>query len=206
MCGDIAYIKLRDKKMTTVASARYPSKEDSLCQGDIFKEISYTYIDSEDDEGINLIALEFPLSIVVSQACDVTFMSDLQKEKKGKATKYMPSILMCPIYNKEQIRSATHISDISHPGELSIDLEKFYTSEDIKIAEKDYHYRFHVINIKVDDKQIINDAVIDFKHYFSVPASYLLSRIENRLYSLDTIFYEQVTLKFAAYLSRVAIP
>ena len=53
---------------------------------------------------------------------------------------------------------------------------------------------------------VLENAILDFKHYFSLPMSYLLQHKEDRILHLDDIFAEQITLKFATYLSRVAIP
>ena len=49
-------------------------------------------------------------------------------------------------------------------------------------------------------------AVIDFKHYFTVPMTYLIAHKKDRILHLDDLFAEQVTLKFSTYLARVAIP
>ncbi len=57
-----------------------------------------------------------------------------------------------------------------------------------------------------DENVVLNDSIIDFKHYFSVPASYLVENRQNRVFRVDDLFAEQITLKFATYLSRVAIP
>lgn len=192
--------------MTTKASAKPCGEEDLLLQGDVFKDVKYMYVDSEDDEKIYLIELEFPYAIIVSQACDVYFMSKLQKERGGKVTKYMPSILMCPIYNKALFKVAKHIKDIGIQQDLAIEIETLYNSNHEKIIENGAHYRFYTFDIQVDHCDVMSNAILDFKHSFSVPTSYLLSNISNRLFSLDTIFAEQITLKFATYLSRVAIP
>ena len=53
---------------------------------------------------------------------------------------------------------------------------------------------------------ILDNALIDFKHYFTVPASYLMKNRNKRAFHLEDIYAEQITLKFATYLSRVAIP
>lgn len=194
--------------MAQITLAEKVDIDEALCQGDIFKNIKYSYIDSEDEEGIDIIELEFPLSIIVSQACDVSFMSKLQKTGEESAKKYMPSILMCPIYEETSIRSANHLTEIEKEGiaKFSKDKGPFYASKERNVAEEGLHYRFHQLKIHLDDKEVIPSGIVDFKHCFTVPAKYLLDNIDRRVFKLQDLFAEQITLKFATYLSRVAIP
>jgi hypothetical protein len=133
-------------------------------------------------------------------------MSSLQIEKSGKPTKFMPTILLCPIYAIEDMIENKHLEDIKK--ELKIDLinEPICTSEHKNVAKCDMHYRFHKFDVRCKGIIIFENYLIDFKHFFSVPASYLLENRKNRKYRLNDIHAEQITLKFASYLSRVAIP
>lgn len=63
-----------------------------------------------------------------------------------------------------------------------------------------------VLEVSSDTKDVIENAVIDFKHYFTVPMTYLIAHKKDRILHLDDLFAEQVTLKFSTYLARVAIP
>lgn len=192
--------------MSTKSLATRPAIEDDLCQGDIFRNIKYSYIDKENDEYVDIIEYEFPLAVIVSQACDVTYMSQMQSESCGKPTKFMPTLLLCPIYDGHAIQENQHLADISEKTGITLDDEKFYTSKEQKITRNDMHYRFHLLEVADGRSVVIDNGLIDFKHCFSVPASYLLKCRDKRLYKLESIFAEQVTLRFAAYLSRVAIP
>lgn len=81
-----------------------------------------------------------------------------------------------------------------------------YQGDDYKVAKRDWHYRIHALTVNVDEKDVIENAVIDFKHYFTVPMTYLIAHKKDRILHLDDLFAEQVTLKFSTYLARVAIP
>jgi len=193
--------------MATTSLAKKTLTTDSLNQGDIFRNVKYSYIGGETDEYVDIIEYDFPLAVIVSQACDVTFMSQMQSKKEGKPTKFMPTILLCPIYNGDAVQVNKHLTDISNQIEIELKLEeRFYTSKEREFAKNDLHYRFHRLDVKVADKYVIENGLVDFKHCFSVPTSYLLENRDKRLYRLDSLFAEQVTLKFSAYLSRVAIP
>ena len=78
--------------MATTSKAFKSQLTDQICQGDIFQNVKYSYIDSEDDEGVNIVEFEFPMAIIISQACDVIAMEEIANNKSGKPAKFMPSI------------------------------------------------------------------------------------------------------------------
>ena len=192
--------------MSTKSMVTMPNIADTICQGDVFRNVKYNYIDSEDDLSVDVIEYEFPLAIIISQACDVIAMDHMISDRAGKPAKFMPSILMCPIYDKNIVKTGDHLMDVFSELNLSFNKESVYHSDDYKVAERDWHYRFHSLTLDLENKSVLNNAIIDFKHYFSVPISYLMNHKTDRLYRLDDLFAEQLTLKFATYLSRVAIP
>ena len=192
--------------MSTTSKAFKSQLTDQICQGDIFQNVRYNYIDSEDDEGVNVIEFEFPMAIIISQACDVIAMEDIVNNKSGKPAKFMPSILMCPIYDKSASKSGDHIKEAFSLLSLNIVEEPIYFKDDLKTADKDWHYRFHSLTIETGAEKVLENAIVNFKHYFTVPISYLISHKKDRLLHLDDLFAEQITLKFSTYLARVAIP
>ena len=191
--------------------------DDLICQGDIFQDVKYSFIGSDDENELRIVEYSFPYAIILSQSCDITHYCKLVKSLNGKTSKIMMSILMCPIYNIESMKNCEHtseiVSNLSAFNSKKIDskIEKDLTSFCTRVrevAENDSHYRFHILNVLDDHKkfELLSNHVIDFKHYFCVPIVYLLSNIDNRICRLDTIFSEQITLKFSNYLSRVGIP
>ena len=192
--------------MSTTSKAYFSKINDTICQGDIFKNVKYSYIEKENDDSVNIIEFEFPYAVIISQACDVIAMENLLANHSGKATKFMPSVLFCPIYEKSQAKSGAHLSDIFSELSISTEAEGLYQKDDYNVAKRDWHYRFHALEISAENVIVLENAILDFKHYFSLPMSYLLQHKEDRILHLDDIFAEQITLKFATYLSRVAIP
>lgn len=192
--------------MATTSKATKSHPIDQICQGDIFQNVKYSYIDSEDDEGVNVVEYEFPMAIIVSQACDVIAMEEMVNNKAGKPAKFMPSVLLCPIYDKTASKTGEHIKEAFTQFDLKVVEEPIYFRDDLKVVDKDWHYRFHALTVEVEYENVLENAIIDFKHYFTVPISYLVKHKNDRLIHLDDLFAEQITLKFATYLSRVAIP
>lgn len=192
--------------MSTISKGVKCNQNDVVSQGDVYQNVHFNYIKSEDADGVNVIEYVFPYAIVVSQGCDVIAMSKMVCANEGKAIKFMPSILMCPIYDEQTAKNADHLIDVFKEFKISNQNEPLYNSKDKNIMDKDWHYRFHSLTIKYKDKIVLEKCIIDFKHYFGIPISYLLRQREDRLFRLDDIYAEQITLKFASFLSRVAMP
>ena len=159
--------------MATISNARYVTDLYEICQGDIYKNVKYCYIDSEDETSVNIIEYEFPMAIIISQACDVIAMSDIEISKRGKPTKFMPSILMCPIYEKDTAKSGEYVKDIFENNSYTFIPDQVFQKNDYEIAKRDWHYRYHAFAVSVNGVKVIENAIIDFKHYFTVPMSYL---------------------------------
>lgn len=192
--------------MSTASKAKKVSLDEPILQGDVFKNVRYNYIDSEDNDSVRVIEFEFPMAIIISQACDVVAMDSMITDRFGKPTKFLPSVLLCPIYDKDIAKSGQHIEDVfSHLG-ISSQTENLFNSNEYNLAKNDWHYRFHALTVISGEKALIENALIDFKHYFCVPMSYLVANKTNRLFHIESLFAEQITLKFATFLSRVAIP
>ena len=195
--------------MSTISKASLCNQTDNICQGDIFSDVKYNYIDIESDDSVEIVEFTFPMAIIISQACDVNSMGEMFNTHEGKATKFMPSILLCHIYNIDIEKKSEHIDNIFNElkyKKMGEQADVIFYGEDLKIAKKDWHYRYHFLSIKENDKTVLDNYIIDFKHYFTVPISYLSNNKGNRLFRLESLFAEQITLKFSTYLSRVAIP
>ena len=196
--------------MSTTSLAHKASPSERICQGDIYRDVQYSYISADNEDSIEIIEYTFPLAVVISQACDVDFMSRILEMRSGNVNKFMPSILMCPIYDRDEAKSMNHINDVFK--ELDIAKEnndsQLFNRKEGEVIDKDWHYRFHALTVKENSTSriLLDNALIDFKHYFTVPATYLYRNKDNRLYHLESLFAEQLTLKFSTYLSRVAIP
>lgn len=54
--------------MVSTSKAVIPSQEQGVGQGDIFKDVKYSYIDSEDDDSVEVMEFTFPYAIVMSQS------------------------------------------------------------------------------------------------------------------------------------------
>lgn len=189
-------------------SSKIKNIEDHISQGDVFKNVRYIVFDSEDIKTMNFMEYEFPLSIVISQSCDVEYMYQLMEKEVSSPLKYMPSILLCPIYYASSLKNSEHLKEVFN--KLNIELSSknsgYYTKDDKKISDKNQHTRFLSMNIIKDDKMFLSDMVIDFKHVFSVSMKYLLNCKSNRLCTLDALDVDLIVNKFSSYVARIGLP
>lgn len=114
-------------------------------------------------------------------------------------------ILLCPVFHSEALRNGTFIHNIAVEDDLTIDVstDHLYSSDEKKIAGRDFHYRFHKFDVTLNQKPISENYVVDFKQCFSVPFSYLYSKRNSRLFRLDLPYAQQITMKFGNYISRM---
>lgn len=192
--------------MATICKVTEPEIKEIINQGDIFRDVTYIYKTVEEGDRIIITEFTFPYSIVLSQSCDVYAMNQLMKTG-GKTLKFMPSILMSPIFDIKSMQDGTSFGNIVSNLDLKLEHDSnILTKSDDSVLKKDYHYRFHKFEMGGCYSELFETSVIDFKQYFTVCPEYLFTMIENRLCSLEHIFCQQITQKFAVYLSRVGIP
>lgn len=178
---------------------------DPVLQGDIFRNISYVYKTEESEEYVDFTEFEFPYVIVLSQSCDISAMSKMI-DAGGKSIKFMPSVLVAPIYDKEVLKNGDIFDEVIEAVDYKMSKESLFNSKTKDVIENDDHYRFHVLDFGKTSMLDIANPMIDFKHYFSVSPEYLNSVRSRRLCHLKQLNCEQITLRYAAYLSRVAFP
>jgi len=177
-----------------------------VSQGDIFQKITYYERYIEKDRQFELNILEIPFSIVLTQDCDLeqnrserlrNAALSKQEQDKIKNDKYLISLLCAPLYNYEHLCAGTHLEN------LKIKME-FYNSAEKKKITQNNNIRYHYIEFSKDI--LLPPLVIDFKHYFTVSLGNLEEQLTNRIYSIDPLFRESISNRFAHYLSRIGLP
>ncbi len=180
------------------------TESDLVCQGDVFQSVKYYFSIKEDNDGVDIIELTFPFVVVLSQACDTYFMSDLVNKSTSSQPssnkKFMYSYLVAPIYNLESLKSGDFfVSDLP----INMRKEPQFNSKEKEIAASDMHYRYYLF--KSSSIYDNNEAVIDFKHYFTLNAIDLMAQRVNRVGNFDREHTLKIVNKFAAFLTRVGI-
>jgi hypothetical protein len=177
-------------------------KKPRLCQGDVLRDVECIEYVVEKNGNIEISKINFPLVFVLTQDCDLaqdhTFRSGRQVKKTQD--KFLLSVLVAPLYNVEHVYIGEHLSEISmkmtpinrakSPGE---NLRKNETPR--------YHYLEFPTNIPVPP------SVIDFKHYFAVNVSHLKKlKTKNFVCQVSDLYREDISQRFASFLSRIGLP
>lgn len=171
-------------------------------QGDIISEVEYIESISLDEGKLKISKIVFPLVLVLTQECDLTWDYESRTHEKGNQDKYLFSGIVVPIYNYEHFILGEHLS------KLNQEMAKISTRPD-KTDNKNlrnnetprYHY------LEFDGTVPIVNSVIDFKHYFTVSINQLQEyKNTNYVCTVSDLFRERISQRFANYLSRIGLP
>lgn len=162
-------------------------------QGDIYRNINfYKNIDIIDGE-LEIEEYDFKNVLVLSQSCD------LHREQENDGNDIL-TVLVVPLFEVETFKKGEHL----------INIGKKFNEVNKKVIErysKGEHERYHVINIKIEDKQtygIPDDYIIDFRYFFTADIKQF--KKENYVMSLGDLFREKTTQRFSNYLARIGLP
>jgi hypothetical protein len=174
---------------------------DRITQGDILRDIIIVIIDN--DEKIK--GLEYQYGIVLSQDCDLEQGSKIDKaefddkESVTRFNQFLPSILFAPAFPAELLRSGKHLV-----GLYQIEAMKF-SSQQWKSIINNNNQRYHFLPSD-PDKQV-PELVIDFKSYYTIPFKKISdTRKKHYLATVNEVFRENLSHRFAHYLSRIGLP
>lgn len=181
------------------------SNNERINQGEILKNVPYFESYTENNGEFALTVLDFPFVIVLTQDCDLEQNKrDREKQnqsventKKTLLDKHLISIIVAPLYNSEHLFSGEHLSL------LGIESHK-PSSEQKKLIKQNQNPRYHYIEFNPESP--IPNAVIDFKHYFSISLEWLESNPNKKVCVISPIYRELVSQRFSNYLSRIGLP
>lgn len=178
--------------------------EERICQGDIYRDLEYDYRVYEDEKGDRKIdKITLPYMIVLSQDCDLEsdYRNRSQKaEEQESQDKFLHSILVCPAYLAAELHYGTHLSG---PG-FNLKMED-YNSKRWAVIEDNKNERYHCLTADLNLQ--IPHLAIDLKHYFAIPRSKLYdSRKKHYVASINELYREALSQRFAYYVSRIGLP
>lgn len=187
--------------LSRIEKPYFKSEESRVVQGDILRDVTIV-------EWVRVIAsgeLEISERVlgyctVLTQDCDLeqdfNNRSDLQLPNDDK---YLQSILVCPAYIGQLFRAGDHLKDVN------LRMQSFTNDPWRKLTSNNL-YRYHYLSALPELG--IPDLVLDFKHYFTVPRDTLYLARANKSYvgTISELFREDLSQRFAAYLSRIGLP
>lgn len=180
--------------------------EKALRQGELLSDV-IQYVANEDaNRGAVATVIEraHQWAFVVSQDCDLDWDYHT-RFNESKADRRIPSVLFC------EARLATEIAQqiMKDEGSKRSDKSRIWDR-----VEKNKDERYQFFSTIPGDVDLlgkgIDELVIDFKRYFTVPTGELYNRIESgetqRRCRLRSPYLEHLGSRFANFLSRVALP
>lgn len=172
-----------------------------VCQGDILRDFVYVEWAYEESGKIKISDREIPYLVVLTQDCDLEqdFTNHNSSSHDGlNHDKYLQSILVCPAYLAEDLKAGNHLS------EMNMKMEQI-NSERWSQLKKNQTSRYHFLKGQTEHQ--VPELVIDFKHYYTIPRPILYSKLKDSyLATLNSLFRESLSQRFAYYLSRIGLP
>jgi hypothetical protein len=178
-----------------------------LCQGDIFNSLR---IGIAQDYAAEFVIVEkiFPYAILISQDCDLEqeHNARLKQEESIRNgltpepfSAYQPNVLLLPAFRSEFVKDGTYLKDIYDVAMPALHGDLW------KRAKANLSERYHLL--EPDLNKNVPELIIDFKNYLSVPKQNLQNQTEvSYLSTLNELFREDLALRFANYMSRIALP
>lgn len=181
------------------------STVDRFCQGDILRDVTIVewaaeVEDAPPEERFQITDRHVPYVIVLTQDCDLEQdHANRSSPSKGTQDKYLQSILVCPAYQEADFRQGSHLE------ELHLQMERFSVKSFDRI-KKNQLYRYHYLPANLDLQ--VPELVVDFKHYFTGPRDRIYDdyRSKHYLATLEILFRDDLSSRFAHYLSRIGLP
>ena len=171
-----------------------------VCQGDIIRDVSCIEHVKEAEGILSVSRIEFPLVVVLTQDCELEQEFRMRTEGAQSQDKWLVSVLVAPMYNAQHVYRGEQLSQM---GLVMQQINQARTHG--RLLRNNEIPRYHYMEFPSDVP--IVPSVIDFKHYFSVNAQELANtKSSSFVCMVSPLFREDISHRFASYLSRIGLP
>jgi len=172
----------------------------SITQGDVYRRVDYIESIRPVENFIELSVITFPFVLVLTQACDLE--QHFGTSSTSNQDKLLISVLVAPMYNAQHVQDGSHLE---HLGRKMATQDIYKSKGALGKVATNQLARYHFVDPLPNHG--MPPVVIDFKHYFSVPIA-SLSEDSGSEYvcSIDVPWREEISRRFASYLSRIGLP
>lgn len=184
---------------------RSPYAKDDLSryrQGDILRDLHIIEWAEVVQDQLVITERQLPYAVILSQECDLEH--DYNNHAGGESfkrlkDKCLPTILVCPAYLATELRTGEHLQN------LGLKMQSL-SSDQFKRLKQNNDSRYHYL-VEEADLQL-PELVVDFKHFFSIPRQVIYRETVSKRYvcSIDDLFRENLSNRFANYISRIGLP
>ena len=185
--------------MITISAKTTISQSDRICQCDMFHDIDVVERIVENELGIEVKKLHFPMVVCLNQDCDLCSDERDKQNQNANRNCRLLHLIVAPVFNFDSFIIGDHWGKLFDPGikykKDGTDLKKIKNNEDPR-----YHY------LHFDGESGLPDMIIDFKHFFTVSTEYLYQNIGKRVRAINELYREKISQRFAYYISRIGLP
>lgn len=167
--------------------------DDRISLGDIFENVSVIESVEVTEDNLTLSQLQFPLLICLTQDCNL----NQDYNSVGIKTQRLFHILVAPVFKFESYLEGGYLGALREPSK-----KQKITDTAIQSIIKNETPRYHYINFGSDFSALI----VDFLHFFTINRDSLYATKEHRIGSLEDLYKESISQRFAYYLSRIGLP
>ena len=167
-----------------------------LAQGEIISNLVHTYLDvtTLGTSELRIVEQIHPLSIILSQGCELEQDYRSRSGEKVNADKRIPCVLLCEVIHASEFRARSNSTQM---------LTRMSQNNDER-----YHF-FQEIEPVVDaEGEGLPELGVDFKRLFAIRTDELYWRLDakeaRRRCALQSPYLEHFCRRFANFLSRVA--
>jgi hypothetical protein len=136
--------------------------------------------------------------IILNQDCDLNSDNRNKIDAVNKNTTLL-HVMVAPVFIFDKFIEGTHWNELFNnekkQKKSDTAVRKIMNNEDPR-----YHYMHFLPSTGLPD------LIIDFKHFFTVSTTYLYEKKDRRICSIDELFREKITQRFAYYISRIGLP
>jgi len=197
--------RLSDMPLSQVTRSFVQRSGGRLHQGDIFRDLLIEKWKRAGADSSDILVSDcvLPYCVLVTQDCDLEHdWRNRSDARAAKRDKYLRDLLLLPAYPAEQLRTGTHLREAF---DESTWVMENYNSDRWSPIKTNQNERYHYIVGNADFQ--LPDLAVDFKHYTSVPREQLYELAVTRYRAtISALFREDLSHRFASYLSRVALP
>lgn len=181
--------------------ALYFRSDSARCeQGDIFRDIKLIEWAEEEADELKLAERTLQYCVLLSQDCDLEHDYNNRSETApAKNDKFLHSLLLCPAYPAIDFRAGDHLK------QLELKMESFNSAR-WALIEQNNNARYHYL--PEDGDRQVPPLVLDFKHYLTAPRDvfYRQNFQDHYLATMNILYRENLSGRFAHYLSRIGLP
>lgn len=180
------------------ATIHKPAVDFRLSQCDVYRDLKVVESVHKEAGELTINYLSFPMAIVLNQDCDLN--SDNRNNTVGvNGNTSLLHVMVAPVFLFDTFLEGTHwngiFNDANKQKKKDTAVKKIMENSDPR-----YHYIHYLPSTQLPD------MIIDFKHFFTINKQYLYEKRHKRLFSIDELFRERISQRFASYLSRIGLP